>query len=40
MSSLSRDVMTPGPPEITEISGGVYANNQPDGTWWIMRAVT
>ncbi|HEX5190437.1 MAG TPA: MBL fold metallo-hydrolase [Streptosporangiaceae bacterium] len=35
MSSLSSDIETPGRPEIIEVSGGVYAYIQPDGTWWI-----
>jgi cyclase len=35
MSSLSSDIDTPGRPEITEVSDGVYAYIQPDGTWWI-----
>jgi cyclase len=35
MSSLSSDIQTPGPPEIVEVTGGVYAYIQPDGTWWI-----
>ncbi len=35
MSSLSSDIDAPGRPEITEVSDGVYAYIQPDGTWWI-----
>jgi cyclase len=35
MSSLSSDIDMPGRPEITEVSDGVYAYIQPDGTWWI-----
>jgi cyclase len=35
MSSLSSDIETPGPPELIEVTGGVYAYIQPDGTWWI-----
>ena len=35
MSSLSSDIDTPGRPEVTEVSDGVYAYIQPDGTWWI-----
>jgi cyclase len=35
MSSLSRDIVTPGRPEVCEVSAGVYAYIQPDGTWWI-----
>jgi cyclase len=35
MSSLPRDIVTPGRPEVCEVSAGVYAYIQPDGTWWI-----
>jgi cyclase len=35
MSSLDRDITTPGPPELHEVSTGIYAYIQPDGTWWI-----
>ncbi len=35
MSSLRRDIVTPGRPEVCEVSAGVYAYIQPDGTWWI-----
>ena len=35
MSSLAADITSPGPPELSEISAGVYAYVQPDGTWWI-----
>src|ERR1700748_3081195 len=35
MSSLSSDISNPGRPELTEVSEGVYAYIQPDGTWWI-----
>ncbi len=35
MSSMSSDIETPGRPEIAEVSDGVYAYIQPDGTWWI-----
>ena len=35
MSSLRRDIVTPGRPEVCEVSTGVYAYIQPDGTWWI-----
>src|SRR5262245_55537491 len=27
--------MVPGPPELAEVSAGIYAYIQPDGTWWI-----
>ena len=35
MSSLDTDITTPGRPELCEVSPGVYAYLQPDGTWWI-----
>jgi cyclase len=35
MSSLPVDVTTPGRPEACEVSPGIYAYIQPDGTWWI-----
>src|SRR5215475_2374169 len=35
MSSLPTDITVPGPPELTEMSAGIYAYLQPDGTWWI-----
>ena len=35
MSSLPTDITVPGPPELTEVSAGIYAYVQPDGTWWI-----
>jgi len=35
MSSLPTDITVPGPPELAEVSAGVYAYLQPDGTWWI-----
>jgi cyclase len=35
MSSLREDITTPGRPELTEVSAGIYAYVQPDGTWWI-----
>jgi cyclase len=35
MSSLSSDISTPGRPEICEVSAGIFAYLQPDGTWWI-----
>jgi len=35
MSSMLTDITTPGPPEVVEVSAGVYAYVQPDGTWWI-----
>jgi cyclase len=35
MSSLPGDITVPGTPEVIEVSAGVYAYIQPDGTWWI-----
>jgi len=35
MTSLHRDITTPGRPEVREVSAGIYAYIQPDGTWWI-----
>ncbi len=35
MSSLPSDITVPGRPEVHEVSPGVYAYVQPDGTWWI-----
>jgi len=35
MSSIVTDITVPGRPEVQEVSGGVYAYVQPDGTWWI-----
>ena len=35
MSSLDLDITEPGRPEVQEVSPGVYAYVQPDGTWWI-----
>jgi len=35
MSSLPTDITVPGPPELAEVSAGIYAYLQPDGTWWI-----
>lgn len=29
------DITTPGPPTLEEVSDGVWAYVQPDGTWWI-----
>jgi hypothetical protein len=34
MSSLDLDITEPGPPEIIEVSPGVYAYIQPDGSNW------
>ncbi len=35
MSSLPSDITVPGRPEVHEVSAGIYAYIQPDGTWWI-----
>ncbi|HEY4849789.1 MAG TPA: MBL fold metallo-hydrolase, partial [Streptosporangiaceae bacterium] len=35
MSSLRGDITVPGRPEVCEVSAGIYAYVQPDGTWWI-----
>jgi cyclase len=35
VSSLDLDITEPGPPEVQEVSPGVYAYVQPDGTWFI-----
>lgn len=35
MSSLHLDITEPGQPEVEEVSPGVYAYLQPDGSWWI-----
>jgi cyclase len=35
MSSLRGDITVPGPPEVSEVSAGIFAYVQPDGSWWI-----
>lgn len=35
MSSSTDVTARPGPPRVEEVSAGVYAYIQPDGTWWI-----
>jgi cyclase len=35
VSSLGLDITEPGRPYVQEVSPGVYAYVQPDGTWWI-----
>jgi cyclase len=35
MSYLRGDITVPGRPEVREVSDGIYAYVQPDGTWWI-----
>ena len=34
-SSALGDITAPGRPQVQEVSAGVYAYVQPDGTWWI-----
>jgi cyclase len=35
MSSLNTDITDPGRPVVAQVSPGIYAYIQPDGTWWI-----
>lgn len=35
MSSMRSDITVPGRPQVCEVSAGIYAYVQPDGTWWI-----
>lgn len=35
---MERDITEPGRPQVHEVSPGVYAYVQPDGTWWINNA--
>jgi cyclase len=35
MSYLNSDIAHPGKPVLSEVSPGIYAYVQPDGTWWI-----
>ena len=35
MSSRPGDITVPGRPQVHEVSAGIYAYVQPDGTWWI-----
>ena len=35
MSSRTDDITVPGPPRCEEVSDGIHAYVQPDGTWWI-----
>jgi cyclase len=34
-SHVGDEITVPGPPEVQEVSAGIYAYIQPDGTWWI-----
>src|ERR1700722_3598465 len=38
MNSLTRDITDPGVPGLTQVSPGIYAYLQPEGTWWIKNA--
>lgn len=35
MSSVRHDVTTPAPPRVEEVSDGIFAYIQQDGSWWI-----
>jgi cyclase len=35
MTGRADDISVPGRPEVREVSPGIYAYIQPDGTWWI-----
>jgi len=35
MSAHTHDITTPAPPTLEEVSDGIWAYVQPDGTWWI-----
>ncbi len=35
MTSTAHEITTPGRPRVEEVSEGVHAYIQPDGTWWI-----
>jgi cyclase len=35
VSSVRQDVTTPAPPRVEEVSDGIFAYIQPDGSWWI-----
>jgi len=35
VTSTAHDITTPGRPRVEEVSDGVHAYIQPDGTWWI-----
>ncbi|HEY0450596.1 MBL fold metallo-hydrolase [Actinophytocola sp.] len=35
MTSTAHDITSPAPPRLEEVSDGVFAYLQPDGTWWI-----
>lgn len=35
VTSTAHEITVPGPPRVEEVSEGVHAYIQPDGTWWI-----
>lgn len=35
VTSTAQEITTPGPPRTEEVSDGIHAYIQPDGTWWI-----
>jgi cyclase len=35
VTSTAHEITTPGRPRVEEISDGIHAYHQPDGTWWI-----
>jgi cyclase len=35
VTSTAQEITSPGPPRVEEVSEGVHAYIQPDGTWWI-----
>ncbi len=35
MSAHTHEIATPAPPQLQEVSDGIYAYIQPDGSWWI-----
>jgi cyclase len=35
VTSTAHDITTPGQPRVEEVSDGIHAYIQPDGTWWI-----
>lgn len=35
MSAATHDITVPAPPTLKEVSDGIWAYVQPDGTWWI-----
>jgi cyclase len=35
VTSTAHDITTPGRPRVEEVSDGIFAYYQPDGTWWI-----